>query len=85
VLTVEHAAVALDMSGAIDVDAERTRLTKDLEGARKDRAAAEAKLGNSEFIAKAPDRVVSTMRERLETADQAIERLSRQLDALAAS
>jgi valyl-tRNA synthetase len=85
VLTVEHASVALDMSGAIDVDAERTRLNKDLEGARRDRAAAEAKLGNPEFTAKAPEKVVATMRERLANADQTIERISKQLDALAAS
>ena len=82
VLTAPHASVALDMSEAIDVVAERARLTKDLESARKDRSAAEAKLGNTEFISKAPDHVVAKMRRRLETADQTIERISKQLDAL---
>jgi valyl-tRNA synthetase len=82
VLTVGSSRIALDMSGAIDVAAERARLTKDLEAARKDREAAEAKLANPEFTAKAPEKVVATMRARLEGADQTIERLGKQLDAL---
>ena len=82
VLTVGDAAVALDMSDAIDVAAERARLVKDLETARTDRSVAETKLANPEFTAKAPEQVVATMRERLAGAEQAIERISRQLDAL---
>jgi valyl-tRNA synthetase len=85
VLRVGNAAVALDLSGAIDVVAERARLTKDMETARKDRAAAEAKLANPEFTAKAPEKVVATMRARLEGADETIERIGKQLDALPAS
>ncbi|MFL6239237.1 MAG: valine--tRNA ligase [Actinomycetes bacterium] len=85
VLPVGYASVALDLSGAIDVAAERSRLGKDLETARKEREIAEAKLANPEFTAKAPDKVVAVMRARLENADETIERINRQLDALSSA
>ncbi|SUA47093.1 Valine--tRNA ligase [Nocardia africana] len=48
--------VELDTSGAVDLDAERRRLEKDLAAAQKDLAATSAKLGNEAFLAKAPTR-----------------------------
>src|SRR5690606_5056162 len=57
-LPVEGAEVALDLSGVIDVAAERKRLAKDLAAAEKEKQQAEAKLGNEAFLAKAPDHVV---------------------------
>jgi valyl-tRNA synthetase len=84
-LRLDYGSVALDLSEAIDVVAERARLAKDLETARKDRDAAETKLANPDFVAKAPEKVVATMRARLETADQTIERISKQLDSLPAT
>ena len=48
--------VALDLSGTIDVAAERKRLAKDLAAAEKEKAQANGKLGNEAFLAKAPDR-----------------------------
>ena len=47
-----------DLTGSIDVAAERARLTKDLATVEKDRATATAKLGNEGFMAKAPENVV---------------------------
>ncbi|MFE3933399.1 valine--tRNA ligase, partial [Streptomyces goshikiensis] len=57
-LPVAGATVALDLSGTIDVAAERKRLSKDLAAAEKEKQQAEAKLANEAFIAKAPDNVV---------------------------
>ncbi|MFJ9305935.1 valine--tRNA ligase [Streptomyces cyaneofuscatus] len=84
-LPVAGATVALDLSGTIDVPAERKRLTKDLEAAQKEKAQATGKLGNEAFLAKAPDNVVDKIRGRLSKAEADIERVSAQLAALPAS
>ncbi|NDE72289.1 MAG: valine--tRNA ligase, partial [Actinobacteria bacterium] len=46
--------VHLDLTGSIDVKAERARLTKDLAAITKDRETARVKLENENFMAKAP-------------------------------
>ncbi|CAB4337191.1 unannotated protein [freshwater metagenome] len=74
--------VELDLSGSVDVVAERSRLTKDLAVAQKDRQTAEVKLGNAGFMAKAPESVVVEIKERLAKTDADIERISAQLKAL---
>ncbi|MGW4625553.1 valine--tRNA ligase [Streptomyces rubiginosohelvolus] len=81
-LPVAGATVALDLSGTIDVAAERKRLTKDLEAAQKEKAQATGKLGNEAFLAKAPDNVVDKIRGRLAKAEADIERIGAQLAAL---
>jgi valyl-tRNA synthetase len=81
-LPVAGATVALDLSGTIDVAAERKRLAKDLAAAEKEKAQANAKLGNEAFLAKAPDNVVDKIRGRLAKADEDIARIKAQLDRL---
>ncbi|MFF3557295.1 valine--tRNA ligase [Streptomyces tsukubensis] len=81
-LPVAGASVALDLSGTIDVAAERKRLAKDLAAAEKEKAQAEAKLGNEAFLAKAPDQVVDKIRGRLSSAEADIARITNQLAAL---
>ncbi|MGW6705653.1 valine--tRNA ligase [Streptomyces sp. NPDC054956] len=83
-LPVVGATVALDLSGTIDIPAERKRLSKDLAAAEKEKQQAEAKLGNEAFIAKAPDNVVDKIKGRLSKADADIARLQAQLAALPA-
>ncbi|MGW1813020.1 valine--tRNA ligase [Streptomyces sp. NPDC002125] len=78
-LPVAGATVALDLSGTIDVEAERKRLTKDLGAAEKEKAQANGKLGNEAFLAKAPDNVVDKIRGRLAKAEADIERITAQL------
>ncbi|OEJ96284.1 valine--tRNA ligase [Streptomyces thermolilacinus] len=78
-LPVAGATVALDLSGTIDVEAERKRLTKDLGAAEKEKAQAEGKLGNEAFLAKAPDQVVEKIRTRLAKAEADIARIQAQL------
>ena len=72
----------LDLSGAVDVEAERTRLEKDLATAKKDLATAEVKLNNEGFMAKAPADVVAEIRERQAATSADIERITAQLAAL---
>jgi len=83
-LQTNEATVLLDLSGTIDVPAERARLGKDLLAAQKELVAANAKLGNESFLAKAPDAVVEKIRTRLAEATADIERTTAQLAALPA-
>jgi len=74
--------VEFDLTGSIDVVAERARLEKDLAAAIKDKQTAEVKLNNDGFMAKAPESVVVEIRERLLKTSSDIERLTAQLGAL---
>ena len=74
--------VELDLSGTVDVVAERARLEKDLATAQKDLKTAEVKLSNEGFMAKAPANVVAEIKERLAVTTADIERITAQLAAL---
>ena len=74
--------VELDLSGTVDVVAERARLEKDLLTAQKDMKTAEVKLGNEGFMAKAPANVVADIKERMAVTSADIERITAQLAAL---
>jgi valyl-tRNA synthetase len=77
--------VELDLSGTVDVAAERKRLQKDLAAAEKELSQTEAKLGNEAFIAKAPEHVVAKIKTRKEAAVADIDRITARLAALPAS
>jgi len=81
-LEIAGATVELDLTGSIDVVAERARLEKDLATVLKDQKTAEVKLGNEGFMAKAPADVVVEIRERLAKTTSEIERISAALAAL---
>ena len=72
----------LDLSGTVDVVAERSRLTKDLATAQKDQQTAQVKLGNEGFMAKAPMEVVVEIKERLVKTQAEIERITAAIAAL---
>jgi valyl-tRNA synthetase len=74
--------VELDTAGAIDVAAERRRVEKDLGAARTEAQQAQRKLANESFLARAPEDVVTNTRNRLETAEADIARLSGRLATL---
>lgn len=74
--------VELDISGTVDLVAERARLTKDLATAQKDLATAQVKLTNENFMAKAPDDVVVEIKERLVNTQADIDRISSALKSL---
>ena len=83
-IEVGKVKVEFDLTGAIDVVAERARLNKDLATAEKDRATAKVKLENEGFMAKAPIEVVQEIRERLAQTTADIESIAAQLAALPA-
>ena len=74
--------VELDLSGTVDVVAERARLEKDLSTAQKDKKTAEVKLSNEGFMAKAPVDVVAEIKERMSATSADIVRITAQLAAL---
>jgi len=59
------AEVVMPLTGLIDFDAERARLTRDLGRCEKEIAALEKKLANPQFVERAPEDVVAEQRARL--------------------
>ncbi|QRP48312.1 valine--tRNA ligase [Amycolatopsis sp. FDAARGOS 1241] len=84
-LTGGVVTVELDLSGTVDVAAERKRLQKDLGVAQKELSQTEAKLANESFIAKAPEQVIEKIKTRRATAAADLERIEARLAALPAS
>ena len=79
---IGNVTVEFDLTGAIDLVAERSRLTKDLQTAQKDRDTAKVKLDNERFMAKAPMEVVTEIRERLAQTTEDIARITALLEKL---
>jgi valyl-tRNA synthetase len=79
---VANVVIEFDLTGAIDLVAERARLSKDLITAQKDRDTAKIKLDNEGFMAKAPMEVVTEIRARLQETTADIERLTALLEKL---
>jgi valyl-tRNA synthetase len=82
-IVVDEATVALPLAGVIDIAQERARLTKELDKAKAEAAKIEKKLGNEQFVAKAPPEVVEEQRQRLAEAAQASDKLAKALERLA--
>jgi valyl-tRNA synthetase len=59
-----EAVVALPLGDVIDFAKERQRLEKDLKKAQDEIARFDAKLGNEQFVAKAPEEVLAEQREK---------------------
>ncbi|HYW59625.1 MAG TPA: class I tRNA ligase family protein, partial [Xanthobacteraceae bacterium] len=81
-LLVRGEVAALPLKGVIDLAAERARLEKEIAKVEADIKRVDAKLGNANFLANAPEEVVEGEREKREEAQarkskiiEAIERL----------
>jgi valyl-tRNA synthetase len=70
------------MKGLIDVDAERTRLTKHQDKIKVDLQRSSGKLSNENFVNNAPLEVVTQERERIAEFEKAIAQLNEQLQKL---
>ena len=74
--------VTVDTHGAVDVEAERKRLEKDLAKANKELEQTGKKLGNENFLSKAPEEVVNKIKERQQVAREEVERITSRLEGL---
>ncbi len=75
-------SVFLPMSGMVDLEAERSRLSRELQETRDEADRAREMLGNEQFTSKAPAAVIEKQRLRLSSALDQIEMLESRLAAI---
>jgi valyl-tRNA synthetase len=80
--TTPSGDVLVRLEGVVDFDAERQRLRKEIEKARKEIAFLEGKLGRPEFVERAPAEVVERERARLTEQRETERKLAASLAAL---
>ncbi len=81
-LVMRGTLAALPLEGIIDFAVEKTRLAKEIDKLVGEAKKIEAKLGNADFIARAPEEVVEENRERLAEAQERREKLAAALARL---
>ncbi len=81
-LVVRGEVAALPLIGVIDLDAERARLAKEIAKAEADIARVDAKLGNENFLARAPEEVVEEEKEKRAEAAGRKEKIAEALERL---
>lgn len=72
----------LPMDDLIDREAEKKRLTKELESAKKQLATVESKLSNETFMSKAPANVIDGVRQNGEKLKEKVQRIEESLGGL---
>jgi valyl-tRNA synthetase len=72
---LDEAIAALPLGDVIDFVKERTRLEKELKKTADDIARVDSKLGNADFVARAPDDVIEEQKERRAEAEATMKRL----------
>ena len=77
--------IVMPLGGLIDAAAEQARIGKDIAKVDKEIAALEKKLGNADFLARAPEDVVEEQRARLAEEQTRRQRFAEALETLAAS
>jgi valyl-tRNA synthetase len=81
-MIVRGTLAALPLAGIIDFAAEKGRLQKEIGRLNSDAKKIEAKLGNPDFVARAPEEVVEDNRERLAEMDARRDKLGAALKRL---
>jgi valyl-tRNA synthetase len=81
-MIVRGTVAALPLQGIIDLDVERARLTKDIAKEEREITKIDAKLGNADFLARAPEDVIDENRDRRAEAASRIAQMQAALDRL---
>ena len=81
-MIVRGTAAALPLQGIIDLDAERARLTKEIVKEEREITKIDGKLGNADFLARAPEDVIEDNRDRRAEALTRIAQFRTALDRL---
>ena len=79
---VDQMTILVPLEGLIDMEAERARLSKQIQRASEDRQRSEKKLANPQFLANAPAAVVDRERERAAALDERLVQLNERLSRL---
>ena len=72
----------LDLASGIDLEAERSRLDKEIANLQKVVASTQARLANESFTAKAPEAVIQGARDQLTQSQAKLEETKTALNAL---
>ena len=80
---VDDLKVMVPLAGIIDLEAERGRISKEVERAQQELEKIEKKLSNEAFVAKAPEAIVTKDRKRAADLQTTLQTLQKQLEALA--
>jgi len=83
-IVVGEATYAMPVGEVIDLAAESTRLKKEIQKLGDEVGKIDAKLGNANFVSRAPEEVVEEQRERRTQAEQTRARLATALERLSA-
>ena len=81
---LDEATIVLPLTGVIDVDEEKKRLSREIQKAQGEIAKIDKKLGNEKFLSKAPAEVIEEQRRRRAEEEQTQTKLSDALERLAA-
>ncbi|MFH1829811.1 MAG: valine--tRNA ligase [Pseudomonadota bacterium] len=78
----EHQITKVPLAGLIDIEAEKTRLQKEIAKAEKEIEGVDRKLSNKSFTSKAPPEIVEKERARKKEAEERLKKLKEALSAL---
>jgi valyl-tRNA synthetase len=81
-IVVRGTLAALPLEGIIDFAAEKSRLQREIERSTSEATKIEAKLGNADFVSRAPEDVVEENRERLQETQERRAKLAAALKRL---
>ena len=79
---IGETVAAIPLGDVIDLGKERARLERELARAKSDMAKIDAKLGNEEFVARAPEEVIEEQKQRRGDAETLVRRLAEAVQRL---
>ncbi len=74
--------IFLPLADIVDTEAEKERLSKELQNAENEIKRAQGKLNNAEFVQKAPEKVVNAEKEKLKKFEELAEKLRASINSL---
>lgn len=82
-VVVGEATYYLPLADVIDIEAEKTRLSKSLEKLDKEISSVSGRLNNENFVSKAPEHVIAENKKGLEEAKEKADKIKQALERLA--
>ncbi len=81
-VVTNNAIIYIPMEDLIDKDKELERLNREKTACQKDIAQLEGKINNQNFVAKAPEKVVEEIRQKLEKAKELLSKIENSINSL---